>query len=75
MKKLKLNEIEPQDHGSVLRGSKTNVSTRAKHLREPFSLTDCPRLQNVTNVRKLINERMNLLREAQKRAGRRRKTG
>ena len=39
VKKMKLNEIEPQDCSSVLRGTKTNMSTCAKHLREPFLLT------------------------------------
>ena len=36
VKKMKLNEIELRDRSSVLRGSKTNVSPRARNLLRPF---------------------------------------
>ena len=62
---MKLNEIELRDRSSVLRGSKMNVGT---HRKSPaaFFTHDYAWMQNFTNVRKLIGERMNLLREAQK---------
>ena len=56
VKKMKLNEIELRDRDSVLRGSKTNV------MRAVFT-HGCPCLWGFTNVRKLIGEWMNLLRD------------
>ena len=62
---MKLNEIELRDRSSVLRGSKMNVGIHQKYP-AAFFTHDYAWLQNFTNVRKLISERMNLLREAQK---------